>query len=94
MDLVSRLYLSPPTMSLRNEINFLYDGDMYITLRENEVKLIEGTLTSVFAFIAFAFENRPDLLNLVDISLPFERVIDNRLREWIEILKACFREFD
>ncbi len=90
MDLVSRLYLSPPTMSLRNEINFLYDGDMYIILRENEVKLIEGTLTSVFAFIAFAFENRPDLIDLVDISLPFERVIDKPTKRVDRDLKGMF----
>jgi hypothetical protein len=81
-------------MSLRNEIKFLYDGDMYIILHENEVKWIEGTWTSVFGFIEFAFKNRPDLIDLVDISIPFEKVIDDRLREWIEILKACFKEFD
>ena len=81
-------------MSLKNEIKFLYDGDMYIILRENEVKWIEGPLTAVFTFIEFAFENRSDLIDLVDISISFEKVIDERLREWIEILEACLKEFD
>ena len=81
-------------MSLENEIKFLYDGDKYIILRENKAKWVEGTLTSVLGFIAYAFDNRQDLIDLVDLSIPFEKVIDDRLSEWIEILKTCFTEFN